>query len=112
MVFFFLNLNTIITYNNMEHTKSSFSFTSKNENWQVDYTYQIKTYYSKDYSELKATVYLNNEIYWDFDGVPNTKTDNPTKTQAKEIITVARRLYKEAYKLRDDRDKKLNKLGI
>ncbi len=58
------------------------------------------------------TVYLNDELYWDFDGIPNTRTDNPTKSQAKEIISAARKLYKENYKIRDDRDKKLSKLGI
>ena len=108
----FLNLFYNFYYNNMEHTKSSFYFTSKNDNWQVDYTYYIKNYYGQDHSELKAIVYLNNELYWDFDGIPNTRTDNPTKSQAREIITAAKKLYKENYKLRDDRDKKLSKLGI
>jgi len=46
------------------------------------------------------------------DRIPNTRTENPTKSQAKEIISAARKLYKENYKLRDDRDKKLSKLGI
>jgi len=100
----------------MEHTKSSFSFSSKNDNWQVDYTYIIKTYYGHDNSELKVAVYLNNELYWDFEKMrtylPYTKTEHPTKSQAKEIISAARKLYKENYKLRDDRDKKLSKLGI
>ncbi len=109
----FLNLFYNFYYNNMEHTKSSFYFTSKNDNWQVDYTYYIKNYYGQDHSELKAIVYLNNELYWDFDDrIPNTRTENPTKSQAKEIISAARKLYKENYKLRDDRDKKLSKLGI
>ena len=84
----------------MEHTKSSFYFTSNNDTWQVDY------------SGLKEeiSIYLNNELYWYFKEKPNTKTENPTKTQAKEIISAARKLYKEKYKLRDDRDKKLSKL--
>jgi len=107
-----LNLFYILSYNNMEHTKSSFYFTSKNDNWQVDYTYYITTHYKTTFTQLKSTVYLNNEIYWDFDGIPNTRTDNPTKSQAREIITAAKKLYKENYKLRDDRDKKLSKLGI
>jgi hypothetical protein len=51
-------------------------------------------------------------MYWDFSTLPNTRTDNPTKTQAKEIISVAKKNYKEANKVRDDRDKKLSKLGI
>jgi hypothetical protein len=96
----------------MEHTKSSFYFTSKNDNWQVDYTYYIKNYYGQDHSELKVAVYLNNELYWDFEQKPYTKTVHSTQGQAKEIISIARKLYKENYKLRDDRDKKLSKLGI
>lgn len=58
----------------MEHTKSSFYFTSKDDNWQVDYTYYIKNYYGQDHSELKVAVYLNNELYWDFEQKPYTKT--------------------------------------
>lgn len=106
--YFYLNLFYNVPYNNMEHYKSSFYFTSKNDNWQVDYTYNTK----KNYTQLKATVYFNDELYWDFDEIPNTRTDNPTKSQAREIITAAKKLYKEKYKLRDDRDKKLSKLGI
>jgi hypothetical protein len=92
----------------MEHNKSSFYFTSKNDVWQVDYIYKTRN----GWNQLAANVLLNKEIYWEFESLPNTRTDNPTKTQAKEIISVARKLYKEAYKVRDDRDKKLNKLGI
>jgi hypothetical protein len=88
----------------MDHIKSSFYFTSKNDLWQVDYTYK-KSY-------LSATVLLNKETFWEFDSIPSTRTENPTKTQAKEIISAARKLYKETYKVRDDRNKKLNELGI
>ena len=42
--------------------------------------------------------------------MPHTKTENPTKTQAKEIITSAKKLYKEKFKVRDDRDKKISKI--
>ena len=92
----------------MDHIKSSFYFTSKNDVWQVDYIYKTRN----GWNQLAANVILNKEIYWEFESIPNTRTDNPTKTQAKEIISVARKLYKEAYKIRDERDKKLNKLGI
>jgi hypothetical protein len=91
----------------MDHIKSSFYFTSKNDLWQVDYTYK-----PSNYGNLKATVILNKEVFWEFDSIPNTRTENPTKTQAKEIISAARKLYKETYKVRDDRNKKLNELGI
>jgi hypothetical protein len=93
----------------MEHIKSSFYFQSKTDNWQVDYTYLVSTWGG---NYLKATVFLNGDMYWDFSSLPNTRTDNPTKTQAKEIISVAKKNYKEANKVRDDRDKKLSKLGI
>jgi hypothetical protein len=94
----------------MEHIKSSFYFTSKNDLWQVDYIYKKLGPYSNTY--LTANVLLNQEIYWEFTSLPNTRTDNPSKTQAKEIISAARKLYKEKYKIRDDRDNKLKKLGI
>ena len=84
----------------MEHTKSSFHFKDKRGEWQVDYTYKGV------YKQLKATVYLNNSIYQDFDTIPHTKTENPTKTQAKEIIAEAKRLNKES----DKRETKLNKI--
>lgn len=83
----------------MEHIKSSFYFKKDNESWRVDYTY--KGHYPK------ATVFLDEEIFWDFNSIPRTRTENPTKSQAKEIITAAKKLYKEKYKLRDERDKKL-----
>jgi len=92
----------------MEHIKSSFYFTSKNDVWQVDYIYKTRN----GWNQLAANVLLNKEIYWEFESLPNTRTDNPTKTQAKEIISAARKLYKEANKIRDERDQKLNKLGI
>ncbi len=86
----------------MEHIKSSFYFKKDTEYWRVDYTYQG--------NYPKATVFLDKEIFWDFNSIPNTRTENPTKSQAKEIISVAKKLYKEKYKLRDDRDKKLTKV--
>lgn len=94
----------------MEHIKSSFYFTSRNDLWQVDYIYKKFGRHSNTY--LTANVLLNQEIYWEFESLPSTRTDNPTKTQAKEIISAARKLYKEKYKIRDDRDNKLKKLGI
>ena len=38
--------------------------------------------------------------------LPYTKTENPTKTQAKEIIAAAKKLNKD----RDKRDKQINKI--
>jgi hypothetical protein len=88
----------------MEHIKSSFYFEDKNGVWQVDYTYNNTSHFPK------STVYFNNEIYWDFDSIPSTRTEHPTKSQAKEILSAARKKYKEAYALRDKREKYLQKL--
>jgi hypothetical protein len=86
----------------MEHTKSSFYFKDKRGDWQVDYTYITtkSTYSDIEHKSLKATVYLNDSVYQDFDRLPNTKTENPTKTQAKEIISESK----------DKREAKLNKI--
>ena len=90
----------------MKHIKSTFYFTKDSESWRVDYTYK-----SNGWGEnIKATVFLNDEEYWDFDRMPHTKTENPTKSQAKEIITTAKKLYKEKFKVRDERDKKISKI--
>jgi hypothetical protein len=50
---------------------------------------------------------MNGELYHDFDGsIPRTNTNNPTKTQAKEIISAARKINK----VTDKRDNKLKKI--
>lgn len=51
----------------MEHIKSSFYFKTNSESWRLDYTY--KGHY------LKATVFLDEELYWDFDSLPITRTE-------------------------------------
>ena len=85
----------------MEHIKSSFYFTSKGDNWQVDYI------------GSGITVYLNNELYWDFKSKPYTKKEISSLFNGiSEIISISKKLYKEKYKLRDNRDKVLTKLGI
>jgi hypothetical protein len=89
----------------MEHTKSSFYFQDKRGDWQLDYTYKTETN-NNGRPQIKATIYLNNSIYQDFDKIPWTKTDNPTKTQAKELIAEAKKLNKES----DKREAKLNKI--
>lgn len=89
----------------MEHIKSSFYFQNKEETWRVDYVYD-----QSQWRCLKALVYLNDDLYWDFESIPNTRTENPTKSQAKEIITAAKKEYKKLYALRDKRDENLTKL--
>jgi len=83
----------------MDHKKSQFYFTDKGIEWMVEY------YYVANY--LAASVYEDGKLYHDFKNrLPNTRTENPTKTQAKEIISAAKKLYKD----RDKRDAKLKKL--
>lgn len=90
----------------MEHIRSSFYFIDKKQEiWQVNYMYNTNGY-------LKSDVFLNNELLWQFESVPNTRTQNPTKSQAREIITQAKKMYKQKFKKRDDRENILNKLGI
>jgi hypothetical protein len=73
----------------MEHFKSSFYFQSGASNiYRVDYSYGEEWHY------LIAKVYLNDELIATFDRLPPTKTHNPTKSQAAEIIVVARKLNK------------------
>jgi hypothetical protein len=83
----------------MEHKKSTFYFESNGVEWRVEYFY-IK-------SSIAATVYEDGNIYHEFgSSLPRTRTEHPTKSQAKEIITAAKKLNKE----RDKRDSKIKKL--
>ena len=87
----------------MDHIKSSFYFVNTRDTWKVDYTYD-----KSNYNQLKATVYLNDELYWDFDEPCTWWIENPTKSQAKEIISSAKKEYKAANLIRDNRDKKID----
>lgn len=88
----------------MDHKKSIFQFESKGIEWRVEYYYTPSSYGG---SNLCASVYEGEELYHDFGSrMPNTKTENPTKTQAKEIIAAARKINKE----RDTRDTKIKKI--
>lgn len=79
----------------MHHLKSSFTFKSSENIWTVEY-----------YDD-KCFVYLNGDIYHNFnDGIPNTRSSNPTKTQAKEIISFARKINKSS----DKRELKIEKI--
>lgn len=66
----------------MNHIKSNFYFEDKNNKWLVEYTY-ISTKYDE---RLIAKVYVNDTELHQFNSF-NTRTVNPTKTQAKELIT-------------------------
>jgi hypothetical protein len=86
----------------MDHVKSSFYFKSTDNNWRVDYLTKSENSQWPTY-----IVYLNDEIYHDFGGSqPRTNGTHATKSQAKEIISAARKINKE----RDKRDKKINKI--
>lgn len=88
----------------MEHIKSSFFFKSGDNDWRVNYEDKPD---SGGWKRLTCQVYLNDELYHDFDGsIPRTNTNNPTKSQAKEIISVARKINK----VTDKRDNKLKKI--
>lgn len=89
----------------MNHTKSTFVFDNKGTEWIVEYYYIPEDGFERE--RLAARVLEDGEIYHDYGTkLPWTKTENPTKTQAKEIITNAKKLYVE----RDKRDKRINKL--
>ena len=91
----------------MDHIKSSFYFQSNQDVWRVDYVYYISKW---GCNTLKSVVFLNDELYWDFESIPNTRTENPTKSQAREIISSAKKEYKKTYAVRDSRDKKLKEI--
>jgi hypothetical protein len=93
----------------MEHKKSIFIFEDKDVEWRVEYYYREEDsgYNDYVYKILCAIIFEDESIYHDFnERLPNTKTENPTKTQAKELISAAKRLNKE----RDKRDKKIKKI--
>ena len=89
---------------NIYRNKSSFYFKSGDNNWRVDYEDKPD---SGGWKRLTCQVYLNDELYHDFEGkLPNTNTSNPTKSQAKEIISAAKRINKAS----DMRENKLKKI--
>lgn len=51
-------------------------------------------------------IYLNDNLYHEFDTLPRTKTSNPTKTQAKELIIEAIKINKP----REDRNNKIENI--
>jgi hypothetical protein len=75
----------------MEHESTVITFRSKDKVTKVEYTYQDGEY-SK---HLIATVYVNNEMVHVFEKLPSTRTENPSKTQAKEIIAQAMKEIKK-----------------
>lgn len=70
----------------MNHEKTVIYFTKDSNSYVVEYSYD-KT----NYNALKASVSLNGTVIKEFNPLPYTKTNNPTKSQAKELITIANR---------------------
>ena len=56
-----------------------------------DGIYRVDYVYREPYHRLGADIYIDNTLYKTFDSLPVTKTHNPTKSQAKELITKARK---------------------
>ena len=96
----------------MEHEKTAIYFNSKGKSYRVEYDYGTRS--SRDvllektghkttadmwtHNELQARVYENGEVIRLFRPLPYTKTNNPTKTQAKELITIALKEIKQKQK--------------
>lgn len=68
----------------MEHVSTIINFAGKEKTARVEYSYR-----KSKYSELMATVYVNNELVHVFEKLPHTRTNNPSKSQAKEILSKA-----------------------
>ena len=87
----------------MKHDKTVIHFTDKNKSYRVEYDYsntadrnvlvekESNAYVSNqwDIEELQARVYENENCIRLFDSMPYTKSKNPTKSQAKELISMA-----------------------
>ena len=83
----------------MNHKKTLFYFESKGVEWLVEYFY-------KESGNIRVRIYTDGDLYHEFRGMPDTKTVNRTMTHAKEVIKIAKRLNK----VRDERDRKINKI--
>jgi len=69
----------------MIHEKTIVYFTSKNDKYEVEYFYREGKYGSE---QLHASVKVNGNVMKEFKSFP-TKTNNPSKSQAKELIALA-----------------------
>jgi hypothetical protein len=98
----------------MKHEKTIIHFTSKGKSYHVEYGYShtversVLTEKDNDYKysefdydgDLQARVYENDICIRLFDSIPSTKTKNSTKSQAKELISIALRDLKKQKKLK------------
>jgi hypothetical protein len=67
----------------MEHISTIINFAGKEKSARVEYSYKPTKYGS----QLIASIFVNNELIHVFESLPHTSTKNPTKTQAKELIS-------------------------
>jgi hypothetical protein len=91
----------------MKHEKTVIYFESKGKSYRVEYGYNNTTdrtvLLEKNgnesnqwfYEQLQARVYIDNDCIRLFSSIPSTKTKNPTKSQAKELITKALKEIKD-----------------
>jgi hypothetical protein len=75
----------------MNHLKSLFYFESRGLEWKVEYFYTM--YFDNPY--LTARIFVDNELFHEFDHMPSTKISNYTKTHAKELISIAKKIKKQ-----------------
>jgi uncharacterized protein (UPF0333 family) len=88
----------------MKHVKSIFIFESKGDTWKVEYSYKTVVeqclQIQHSYYKLICKIFimysgrLTYDLYYEFEEIPYTVTINPTKTQAKQLITSAKKIVK------------------
>ena len=97
----------------MTHEKTVIYFNSKGKSYRVEYDYSNtiereillekqnndNITYLLDSDVLQARVYANNECIRLFNPLPYTKTNNSTKTQARELIKIALKDIKQKQKI-------------
>jgi len=94
----------------MDHKKTLFYFESKGVEWMVEYFYETEKTSFGEYKNQMVRIYTDGYLYHEFEKMPSTKTVNLTKTHAKEVITIAKKINKERDKISSNRDKKLKKI--
>lgn len=96
----------------MTHEKTVIYFNSRGKSYRVEYDYNTKSSRSVLFEKqtqmsaadlwtsdkLQARVYEDGKVIRLFTPIPYTKTNNPTKTQAKELITIALKEIKKKQK--------------
>lgn len=93
----------------MKHEKTVIYFESKGKSYQIEYGYRHiaqrevliekndihAILYDIDSDELQVRIFENGECIKLFETLPSTNTKNPTKSQARELLTIALREIKK-----------------